>query len=159
VSVPSIKTSFAVGELAPALYGHVDLAKFSIAASTMRNAIVNYRGGAYSRAGTAYVARSKQNASNGEPPPRLINFQFNINQGYCLEFGDHYIRFFANGAPIVTGTANIVGASQANPCVVGTTAQTYPNGSWVVISQVNGMTQLNTRTFIVHGNTGTIFQL
>jgi|SRR5208282_1914417 len=87
-----IQSSFAAGELSPSLFGRVDLAKFHIGASTMRNMFVNYRGGASSRAGTAYVGMSKQTIIQPSVPPRLINFQFNVNQGYVLEFGNNYIR-------------------------------------------------------------------
>ncbi|MEO6779423.1 MAG: hypothetical protein ABI196_00625 [Bradyrhizobium sp.] len=158
MAVPAIKSSFAVGELSPALYGHVDLAKFAIAASTMRNVFVNYRGGAYSRAGTAYVARSKQDGAT-QAPPRLIHFQFNINQGYALEFGDNYVRFYSNGAAIVEGGVAITGATRANPCVLTTGLQTYSNGDWITIAGVGGMTQLNGQTYIVQGNTGTSLHL
>jgi hypothetical protein len=156
MSVPSIQTAFAAGEIAPSLYGHCDLAKYHIAAATMRNMLVNYRGGAMSRAGTAFVARSKQ--AGAAAAPRLIRFQFNINQGYALEFGDHYMRVHSNGAPVLESAIAITGATQANPCQV-TATNSYANGDWVVISGVVGMTQLNGHTYIVSGATGTHFTL
>ena len=64
MATPTIQTSFAAGEISPSLYGRVDLAKWRIGASTMRNFFVNYRGGAMSRAGTAYVGMCKQGAPN-----------------------------------------------------------------------------------------------
>ena len=126
MSLYSIQTSFAAGELTPSLYGRVDLAKWHIGASTMRNFFVNYRGGAASRAGTAYVGMCKQGAPNagGTPtsyPPRDIRFQFNINQGYALEFGDQYMRVKANGA-YVTESFPLLGITNASPGVVSTSS-------------------------------------
>ena len=115
MAVPVIQTAFAAGEIAPSLYGHVDLAKYHTAATTLRNTFVLYRGGAYSRAGTAYVLRAKQNFGT---PPRLITFQFNINQGYALEFGEQYMRVHSDGAPVVEGAVNISNISQSNPAIV-----------------------------------------
>ena len=89
-----IQNSFIGGEISPSLFGRTDLGKFHNGASTMRNFFVNYRGGASSRAGLAYVGTCKQDPGiNGQnPPPRDITFQFNINQGYALEFGEYYMR-------------------------------------------------------------------
>lgn len=101
-------------------------------ASTFRNLYVGYQGGAYSRAGTAFVGFSKQTGRSY--PPRLINFQFSINQGLALEFGHQYMRVISNGAYVTTNSLLITGATQANPCVVtapatGSTGATPVNSS------------------------------
>jgi hypothetical protein len=116
MAVPLTKTSFASGEVAPALFGHVDLARFQSAASTMRNLYVGYRGGAYSRAGTQFVGFSKQTGRSYSP--RLINFQFSINQGLALEFGNYYMRVIRDGGMVTEPAVTIVGATRANPCVI-----------------------------------------
>lgn len=116
MSVPFGRWGFQAGEIAPGLFGHVDLAKFSIAASTMRNVFVSYRGGGYSRAGTAFVGFSKQTGRSY--PPRLITFQFNINQGLALEFGNQYMRVISNGAFVTEAPLAITGITRANPAVV-----------------------------------------
>src|SRR4051812_13632297 len=95
MAAPIIQTSFAVGEVTPSLWGHVDLARMHSAAATMRNLFVSYRGGAYSRAGTKLVGYSKQIFHT--IPPRIISFQFSINQGLVLEFGDSYMRVIQDG--------------------------------------------------------------
>ena len=143
---PLIHSAFAAGELSPALYGRVDYQKYTIAATTLRNAQVNYRGGAYSRAGTAYVLRSRTTPGPNTYPPHLITFQFSITQGYALELGDHYMRFYANGIPLLEGLNSVIGATQANPCVVTTVNNhRYPPGVDVtfLIPIPFGMTQLN----------------
>src|SRR5260370_682396 len=95
MSVPSLLPAFVIGEVAPALFGRFDIARMHLAASTMRNLFCSFRGGAYSRAGTAFVGFSKQTGRS--LPPRLIPFQFSINQGMALEFGNFYMRVVSNG--------------------------------------------------------------
>lgn len=116
MSVPLIQTAFATGEVSPSLFGHVDLAKMHSAASTMRNMIVNYRGGAYSRAGTKFCGFSKQ--TGRAFPPRMVTFQFSINQGLALEFGNEYMRVISNGAFVTENPIAVTAISQANPGVI-----------------------------------------
>lgn len=127
----------------------------------MRNFFVNYRGGASSRAGLAYVGMCKQPGTSA--PPRDINFQFNINQGYVLEFGDQYMRIKSAGAYITESNKNITGITQANPAVFTITSHGYSVGDWLFIQNVGGMTNFNGLTWIVHstptGNTLTLTDL
>lgn len=141
---PKIQPSFAVGELAPALFSRVDLEKYKSAAALVRNFFVDYRGGVSSRPGTKYVLQAFKSAT----PVRLLPFQASTTVGYILEFGDHYIRFHNNGAPVLESALTITNTTQANPCVVQV-ANSYSVGDWVFISNVGGMTQLNGRYFIV----------
>lgn len=121
MAVPFIKTSFINGEISPSLFGHVDLAAFQSAAATMRNIYVSYRGGANSRAGTAFVGFSKQTGRT--VAPRMVTFQFSINQGLGLEFGNEYMRVISNGAFVTEGPVPITGISQSNPAQVTISAQ------------------------------------
>lgn len=116
MAVPIIKTSFSAGELSPALFGHTDFAKFGLAASTMRNMMVNYRGGAYSRPGTEFVGWSRQLGRG--VPPRLIPFQFSVNQGLALEFGHQYMRVIYDGGFVVDRDIPITGATKSNVCTL-----------------------------------------
>jgi len=95
--VIGIKTSFAGGELAPALYSRVDLAKYSIGARKLRNFIVHRHGGISNRPGFKYIATSKYSGK----AVRLIPFEFSTTQTYNLEFGNKYFRIFANGGQVV----------------------------------------------------------
>src|SRR6185437_16082912 len=110
MAVPFIQTSLSRGEIAPSLSGHVDLAYFHTAAATMRNLYCGYRGGGYSRAGTAFVGMSKQNPLLGQARPRLVPFNFNINQEFPLEFGDFYFRILSNGGYVTEAAFTITGA-------------------------------------------------
>jgi hypothetical protein len=154
MAVPFIQASFAAGELSPGLYGHVDLNKFHIGLATCRNAFISYRGGAYSRAGTAFVGFSKQTGRT--IPPRLITFQFSINEGLALEFGNFYMRVVSNGAFVTETPIAITSASNGKPCSLGI-ANGWSNGDWIYVSGVGGMTQLNGQTYVVaNASTGSV---
>ena len=116
MATPVLDSSFVTGEIAPALFGNVQLARMHSAAATMRNMWPRYSGGAYSRAGLAFVGFSKQTTRN--VPPRLIPFQFSINQGLVLEFGNYYMRVMFDGGYITESPFTITGISQTNPAVV-----------------------------------------
>lgn len=153
----SIQNAFSAGEISPSLFGQTSLAKFHVAASTLRNCYVNYRGGAYSRAGTALCAYAKQSVVGGIPP-RVITFQYNINQGYCLELGDHYMRFFFQGAPILENGIQITNISNSATAIVAA-VNTFAAGDWVVLNGVAGMTQVNGNTYVLGVTNNTLFNL
>lgn len=116
MATPVLQPAFTTGEIAPNLFGRQDLARAHTAATTLRNMFVSYKGGAYSRPGTRFVGWSAQ---FGRPfPPRLIPFQFNINQGLILEFGNFYMRVVQNGAQVTENPIPISNVTQANPGVV-----------------------------------------
>lgn len=135
MAIPFGKFSFISGEISPSLYGHVDNAAFVHGASTMRNAWVNYRGGAASRPGTKFVGFSKQTGRN--VAPRVIDFQFSINQGLCLEFGNFYMRVVSNGAFVTETQVPITGITQSNPGVITVSA----SGSTAAAANDGGVVQ------------------
>lgn len=95
---PSTQTSFASGEWAPKLRSRVDIAKYHAGAALLRNFFVDFSGGgASTRQGTKYI---NQCAALGS---RLIPFQPGSNLSYVLEFGQNYIRFYSNGATVLSG--------------------------------------------------------
>ena len=150
MTTAKIQTSFASGEISPTLWGRVDLAKFHVGASTIRNMYVDYRGGATSRGGTAFVGASL--TAGASLPPRLIPFTFNIQSGqtYVLEFGNRYIRFIQNGAYLLEAAKAITGITSASPAQITAPGHGFGNGDWVYISGVNGMTRINGKTAVVH---------
>lgn len=125
-------SAFTTGEVAPALFGNVALARMHSAAATMRNFFAGYQGGAYSRAGTAFVGFSKQ--TGRAYPPRMIPFQFSISQGLALEFGNFYMRVVFNGAYVSDVQASITSVSQTNPVVIGFNASGFAAASAVPIN-------------------------
>lgn len=146
---PVFQKSFNSGEWAPALYSRVDIDKYHSGAALLENFFVDYRGGASTRPGTKYILQAFKSAT----AVRLIPFQASFQVSYILEFGDQYIRFFNNGAPVLEATNTITGATQANPCVVSV-ANSYAVGDWVFISGIAGMTQLNGNYYRVNARTG-----
>ncbi|WP_442108694.1 hypothetical protein [Pseudomonas sp. NUPR-001] len=94
-----IQPSFSAGEVSPATYARVDLGRYYTALKTCRNYQVLPEGGAQNRAGTKFIAETKNSASTA----RLIPFQFSTEQTYILEFGDLYIRFISMGGQVISG--------------------------------------------------------
>jgi len=97
-------------------------------------------------------------------PPVLKTFQFNIFQSYILEFGvdvngTPYMRVIANGGFVLETPKVVTNVTQANPAVVTSAAHGFVNGDWVFGNGFVGMTQLNSRTFVVAGATTNTFTL
>lgn len=151
---PNIQTSFNAGEWAPALGARVDLAKYHNGAALLRNFFVDYRGGASTCVGTKYILQAYKSST----AVRLIGFQASSAVSYILEFGDLYLRFYNNGAPVLETANNITGATLANPCVLSV-VNTYSPNDWVYITGVVGMTQLNGKYFQLSAATGTTITL
>ncbi|MEI6282506.1 MAG: ubiquitin-activating E1 FCCH domain-containing protein, partial [Alphaproteobacteria bacterium] len=85
----------------------------------------------------------------GNTPPRLITFQFSLNQGLVLEFGARYMRVISLGAFVTETAGAITGITRASPAVVTQVAHGYTTGDWVFIDDVSGMTEVNGRTFVI----------
>lgn len=148
----TIQASFNSGEWAPALYARVDLQKYRSGAKLLENFFVDYRGGASTRPGTKYIIQAYKSST----AVRLIRFQAAFNVGYIMEFGDYYIRFIFNGSPVLENSFAIIGASQANPCVLNIPSNNYVIGDWIFVDYIVGMTQLNGRYFSVTNVAGAL---
>lgn len=160
----SIQNSFIAGELSPSIFGRTDIQKYRQGASTYRNFFVDYRGAAASRAGTAFVGMCKQGAPNAggtatNNPPRDISFQYDLNQGFALEFGDQYMRVKSNGAYVTESALNVSNITQANPGVITVTSHGYANGDWIYGANIGGMSEFNGLTWIVQNVTTNTFTL
>src|SRR5882762_11306781 len=138
---PVMQHSFHAGEWAPALGARVDLAKYKSGAALLRNFFVDYRGGASTRAGTKYVLQAYKSAT----AVRIIPFSASFTVNYVLEFGDGYIRFYFNGAPILEASKAITAITQASPGVFTSVAHGYSTGDWIFVTGFVGMTQVNGR--------------
>lgn len=91
--------SFTGGEIAPSLYGRMDIEKYSSSLKRCENWIIHPHGGVSKRHGMRFAARAKYD----DRPARLVDFQYNLEQSYMLEFGDRYVRFFRDGAQVMSG--------------------------------------------------------
>jgi hypothetical protein len=150
-----IQTSFSAGEISPSLWGRVDLAKYAAGCATLRNFIVDYKGGATARHGTEFIGQCRVS----DKPVRMVPFQFSVLQTYALEFGEFYMRVIKDEAYVLEDPVTITGITQANPGVVTAVAHGFTAGDWVYLEDITGMTELNTRTLVVGATTPDTFQL
>jgi len=123
----AIQASFNTGEWAPSLYARVDLAKYRSGAALLSNFFVDYRGGASTRSGTKYILQCYKSAT----PVRLIPMQVTFDVGYVLEFGDQYIRFIVDGAPVLETATSITSATAGPPEVFTDANHGYANNDWI----------------------------
>lgn len=140
--------SFSGGELAPSLYARTDTSKYLTGLRTMRNFLLMRHGGGASRPGTSFVGE----VSDSTKRVRLIEFVFNSDQTYVLEFGNLYMRVIRNGAQVTLTAQNITNISNAATAVLTYSgADTYANGDEVYISGVLGAMApfVNNRNFKV----------
>lgn len=96
MSIRTLQTSFASGEISPALFGRPDLAKYAAGLRRCENFVIHPHGGITKRAGMRFVAKAKGKC-------RLVEFEYSIDQTYVLEFGDRYVRFYRDGRQIQSG--------------------------------------------------------
>lgn len=97
------QVSFDAGELSPLLGGRVDIAKYANGCLTLENFICTVQGPAIRRGGFRHVAPIKV----GDNRTWLLPFIVSDGIAYMLEFGDRYIRFYANRGLLVTNSAQV----------------------------------------------------
>ncbi len=97
-------TSFNTGVVTPHLHARVDIEKYAAACRVLENMLPLVYGDVTRRPGTEYIATSK-----GEDVPeiRLIPFIYSAEITYMCEFGNLYIRFYFDGAPLLSGGAPV----------------------------------------------------
>lgn len=150
----TLARSFAGGEIAPELYGRLDLDKFQTGLALCRNFIPLPYGPVQNRPGFRYVNEVKGSTKR----VRLIPFQFNVDQTIVLEVGDRYMRFHTNAGTVLETAKNITGVTQPAG-VVTITAHGYNNGDWLYLSGIGGMTQLNGRFVVVSDSAADTFRI
>lgn len=96
------QVAFNRGELTPLVYGRVDIEQYKTGLSVCKNYIPMVQGGLMRRPGTRFVGKVKNPTSPNNV--RLIPFKFSTTQAYVIEAGNTYFRFFANRAPVISGT-------------------------------------------------------
>lgn len=138
--------TFSSGEISPSLYARVDLTKYATGLRTCKNNIILRYGGASNRPGTEYI----NEASDSTKAIRLIPFIFNTDQTYVLEFGQLYMRVIKNGAQLRETGKTITAVTKADPCVVSAGGHGYTTGDEVYLSGIEGMTELNGRSFKIN---------
>jgi hypothetical protein len=147
--------SFSGGELTPSVWGRSDIAKHNAGLKLCKNFFVMRHGGVANRAGTVFIGEVKDSTQD----VRLVEFIFNLEQTYVLEFGNQYIRFIRNNSHVKDYTATITGVTNANPAIVTSAGHSLSNGDEIYITDVSGMTEVNVRNFKVANVTANTFAL
>ncbi len=100
-----LSPSFAGGEMSPAIYGRVDISKYSIGLRACRNFVVHRTGGVSNRPGFEFLGSVADHAFC----PTLIPFRFNnTNQVCLLEFGHYTMRVWYRGGLVQNGAGQVV---------------------------------------------------
>jgi len=133
----------------------VDTNKYSTGLRTCRNTLIQRHGGASNRPGGEWVCE----VASSQIPVRLIQFVFNADQTYVLEFGTNYMRVIRDGALLTNTAKNITAITKASPGVITITGHGYSNGDELYVSGIVGMTQLNNRYALVANRTTDTFTL
>lgn len=152
----AMQPAFTAGELSPALWARVDLAKYQGGLKIAKNVFVHAHGGASNRSGFEFMGRTR-----GSAPAVLIPFIFDAetNQTYNLEFSNQRMRVYRAGFPVLNAAKTITAVSQASAGVVTSAAHGYSNGDEIVVAGIAGMTGLNNRNFIVRNATTNTYSL
>jgi len=136
----TLRRSFAGGEISPDLYARVDLDKYQTGLSLCQNAWVLPQGAFQNRPGFQYVQRTKYSYL----PSRLINFSYNTEQTFALEFGEGYIRFHTQGGTLLESPVFLAGITLDAPGIfssIGTHG--FSVGQWVLLRDIGGMPDLS----------------
>ena len=151
-----LQTNFTAGEISPKLYGRVDIGRYKNGAKSLQNFITMIEGGARRRGGTKFMLACRET----DTVPRLIRWQYSVDQVYVIEMTPNVFRFHVPGDGVLAETGKtITGATAASPCVITATAHGFANGDRVVITGVGGMSPLNNRHFEVANITANTFEL
>lgn len=144
--------NFSKGELAPALYGRIDVAAYSAALRKAENVVVLKYGGVTRRMGTRLVYEISPPAggwSSPEAGQRLIPFEYSIEQTYMLLFTQAQMRPAALGGMVLERGLTVEAATNTDPVQITAQNHGYVTGQEVFFSGVQGMTELNGRTLVV----------
>lgn len=148
-------TALNAGELTPLLAMANDFNKYRNGLRRCRNFLPTVQGPIYRRPGWRYVAAVK----NSDDTTWLARFEYSADVVFILEFGDGYIRFFAERGRVVEASQSITSITKANPGVVGKNAHGYLDGQDLELSGITGMLQLAGRSVRVANKTANTFEL
>lgn len=95
--------AFNSGEVSPDLYGRDDVQKVNSGCVVCDNMILTVQGAAYYRGGMSHTAQTKNNSK-----VLLLDFTYNDNDSYIMEFGNRYVRFYRNQQPLKDSNDNII---------------------------------------------------
>ena len=91
--------SFNAGELSPKMLGRNDVSQYGKGCEKLQNFFVTPYGSVERRPGTRDLGAAKLSNSK----VRLVRFVFSSTVSYICEFGNLYVRFWKDGAPVMNG--------------------------------------------------------
>lgn len=147
--------SFAAGEVSPEVWARVDIAKYQVGLEVALNFLVKPQGGLINRPGCEFIAPCKF----ADQEAVLIPFSFNTEQTYMLVFSEQCMWVIRDGGMVLNSSQNIGGITQADPGVLTVTSHGYSDGTWIFVSGITGMTELNNRFFKIANSTTHTFTL
>ncbi len=95
--IRNYQRAFNGGEVAPSMYSRIDDGKYQTGLALCKNFLIEPQGPIVARPGFQHVSEVKDSAN----PPRLIPFQFSVDQTMVLELGNKYIRFHTQGQTVM----------------------------------------------------------
>jgi len=154
VSNELIKYAFTGGEISPSLYGRSDLEQYDLGVALAKNWFVDYRGGLSSRPGFEFC----DFVMHDDKETKFFDFRFapDLSNVYLLLFGDHYLRFIQDGSYVLEEPKTVVAFDGTTFTV---TSHGFNNGDWIKVDSVQGLTNINGRTFRVANKTSDTFTL
>lgn len=148
MAVALLQPSFTSGEISPALYGRVDIARYQTGLRRCRNFIVRPHGGVSNRPGTRFVSTTRDQSAASV----LIPFIFSTTQAYILEFSAGFIQVFANGGFVQNvGTSTITNVTVTGIGPYTRTITTAAAHGLVVGQQVTISGVVATGVYLVNG--------
>jgi hypothetical protein len=150
-----LRNNFTAGELSTNIDARSDFARYFNGSLNVQNFVIRPQGLISKRKGNRFIAETKDSTKFSA----LVEFTFSTNQTYVLEIGEGYIRFYSEQARVLENAKPITGATQANPVVITANAHGYSNGDLIVISDVQGMTELNGKEYTIANVTANTFEL
>lgn len=132
---------FSKGEIAPALYGRIDIGQRNASLKRARNVIVQRYGGIAARPGFRVVGELDSSTA----PAALIPFQYSIDQAYMLGLQQAIARPLAFGGFVLEENQKILSATIDAEAVLEIAYHGLVAGDRIYIDGVEGMTEINRR--------------
>lgn len=146
--------NFIGGEVSSDVYRRFDIDIYKKSLEALINYMVRAQGPVFYRPGFRYVTNTRLNKF-----AVLKKFIFSTDESYILEFTDQKLRFYRNQAPVTEAEKEITGVTTGAQTVVTANAHGYNDGDEVYIYDIEGLTFLNGKSFIVADKTDDSFAL
>lgn len=133
--------NFSKGELAPQLYGRVDVAAYAAALRQALNVVVLKYGGVQRRMGTRLVYELAEPEAGWDDPTaaaRLIPFEFSIEQTYMLLMTQAQMRPLALGGAVLEEELAIADITNEAQAVLTVAYHDYAVGEEVFLKGIDG---------------------